>query len=302
MMRCIGQVMVATVLLCATTSAEEPAKTDPAYQQAINALKNRLGPGFTVKRVGMFVVGTDLDQTRAAPLETLIGQLEKGLYRDFISRRPETIIRVVLVQSDDSLRAVAKKVLEKSPLPGPGGFYFEYEHAVLADVSMGAWVLKHELTHALLHVDFGANRRAPWFNEGMASLMEPASFDDDGIHFHLDWRVVMVYNTMKTGKLPHLVDTLKLDFRSYHASQPRRWISDAMGASLLFYLHEKGLLAQFYKLYRGKFSNDPTGVKFIEQVTGKKIDQVESDWLAWVNEQGKTISLKLQPAKESEVP
>jgi len=301
MIRRVVSLVSVVLFLCLFVRADEPAKPDPRYQRAVASLQKALGAGFTVDRVGMFVAAFELDPERTAQFRSLIGRLETTLYRDIISRRPNYIIRIVLFKDNASLQTNAKKILQKSPLPGPGGFYFEYERAVLADGSMGEWLLRHELTHALLQAEFGVNKPAPWMHEGLASLFETASVEEDLV-FHPDWRLGTLIKLKDVDKLPHLEDVLKLDFRNYYTKPADRQVSDTVGAGFLFYLHQKGLLAEFCKRYRGDFSADPTGIKFAEQVLKKKIHEIESDWLVWLSEQAPQLPRPVRPGPEKPEP
>jgi len=279
----------AALLLCGLTArlgaqpAEEAEKPESRFQPLIVSLKGKLGPDFTVKQVGMFVVALDLDKQAGAQYENLITQIEQALYENFFVNRPEYVIKIVLFKDNASLQKSAKKVAEKSLVMPGGGFYLPYEKVLCVETPMGPWVLKHELTHALLHADFRREKLCPWVDEGMAMLVESATLDGKQIQLRLDGRIQMVYQLMKAQKLPHLKDVFSMDFATYN-SMANRMIGDAMSRNLLFYLHEKGLLIPFYKRFRGNYGRDRTGIKFIEEIAKKDINAVETDWLAWVND------------------
>ena len=48
------------------------------------------------------------------------------------------------------------------------------------------------------------------------------------------------------------------------------------------YLQENGLLEKYYKKFRGNYDKDKTGRKFLEELLGKKLDEIQKDWLKWV--------------------
>ena len=274
-------ILLMTVLGGDAAHATEEAKPDPRYRREIARLKRKLGRDFTVKQVGIFVVAWDLNEEQGAQYEKLIGQQEKLLYDKWFGTRPGTIIKIVLFKNNASLRKSAKKVAVKSAVMPGGGFYLAYEKVLCVDTAMGAWVLKHELTHALLHADWRREKLTQWIDEGMAMLIESCTFTDDGIELRLDWRLSVVHRLMKAQKLPHLKDVFRMDFRTYNRRE-NRMVADAMARNLLFYLHEKGMLVRFYRRFRNNYSRDRSGIKFLEQLLKKDIDAIEADWLGWV--------------------
>ena len=188
---------------------------------------------------------------------------------------------MVLFKDNASLRRNAKKVAEKSIVMPAGGFYMTYEHTLCAEVTMGPWLVRHELTHALVHGDFGSKKPAPWFDEGMAMMVESAVIEGKKLTFRADRRLNLVHRLMKARKLPKLKDVLKMDFRTYNAPATRA-TADALSRCLMLYLDEKGLLVKFYRRYRIRYRRDPTATKFVEELLEKDIDAVETDLLAWV--------------------
>ena len=282
-LRRLALILTAAVIVIPDAAAAVEPKPDPRCQREIVRLKGKLGPTFTVKQVGMFVVAHDLDTEPAAQYETLISQQEKLLYDKWFGTRPEYVIKIVLFRDNASLRKSAKKVAEKSAVMPGGGFYLAYERVLCVDTGVGAWVLKHELTHAMLHADWRREKLTQWIDEGMAMLVESCTFTDDDIELRLDWRLPVVHRLMKAQKLPHLKDVFRMDFRTYNRPE-NRMVCDAVARNFLFYLHEKGLLVGFYRRYRNNYSQDPSGIKFAEAFLKKDIDAIEADWLAWVTE------------------
>ncbi|HUU42868.1 MAG TPA: hypothetical protein VMX57_03765, partial [Planctomycetota bacterium] len=48
------------------------------------------------------------------------------------------------------------------------------------------------------------------------------------------------------------------------------------------YLQEKGVLERFYKSFREGHEKDRTGVRFVEEVLGRRLEDVEPEWRKWV--------------------
>ena len=280
-------ILALVVSVSASWSADDDGKKkpDPKYRAEIAKLRNKLGGDFTVWRVGVFVVASDLPEGRRERYDKLITQLEGALYAKLFTRRPSAILKIALFKDNASLRKSAKKLAVKSAVMPGGGFFMPYEKVICADTAMGEWVVKHEVTHALLHADFRQRRLTPWIDEGIAMLAESCVLTDDDMTFRMDWRTTLVQRYARARRLPKLRDVLKMDFRTYN-SRKNRMICDALARSLLMYLHEKGQLITFYKRYRKGYKRDKTGRTYLEETLQKNIDAIETDVLAWVEKKG----------------
>ncbi len=279
---------VGLALAAALFAAPDEAKLTPAQEAAINLMKERLGAGFTVKRMGVLVVATDLEGDAAAAVEKSVIALQDALYRDFFVKRPTGVFKVALFKDNVSLRANAKKLAVKSAVMPAGGFYLPYERVICAEMDAGGmWLAQHEITHALLHSDLGRedwpkSTVPPWIDEGIAMLMESAPIKDGSLVIKADWRLPQAVALAQAGKMPKLRDLMKMDFAAYNTPGPNRMLYDVEARAFLLWLHEKGQLMSFYKAYRSNLASDPTGVKFVEKAMQKTLDEIEAEWLDWL--------------------
>ena len=284
------QLRILTVLLLAAASAvAEETKPTPAQTAAVASMKQKLGAGFTVKRVGVFAVAWDLDAEAGAAYEQFILEVQGALYKDFFVKRPTGVFKIALFRDTASLQKNAKKLATKSAVMPMGGFYLPYERVICTDTTGGRWMVQHEVTHALLHADLGrenwpASTVTPWIDEGMASLIESAALKDGAFAIVADWRLRFARRMQTGGTLPKLRDVFKMDFATYN-SPKNRMACDVVSRTFLYWLHEKAMLMPFYKAWRAEYNADPSGITFLERATQKTLDQVESDWHAWLEAQ-----------------
>jgi hypothetical protein len=47
-------------------------------------------------------------------------------------------------------------------------------------------------------------------------------------------------------------------------------------------MQEKGILKKFYKTFRDNYSEDNTGKKFLEQMFGKSLNEIDTEYVNWV--------------------
>ena len=63
---------------------------------------------------------------------------------------------------------------------------------------------------------------------------------------------------------------------------PRQGINYAQARYFVMYMQHKGVLREFYRYYRGHVEGKGAGVAAVEQVFGKKIGEIEPEFIAWV--------------------
>jgi len=59
-------------------------------------------------------------------------------------------------------------------------------------------------------------------------------------------------------------------------------VNYAQARYLCMYLQENGLLKKFYKAFRDNYKDDNTGKNTLEKVTGKKLSELDKDYVDWV--------------------
>jgi len=153
----------------------------------------------------------------------------------------------------------------------PGHYYphFVDARAMGSDVS-------HEFTHALHFADQDARRQEHrvWLIEGLACLYQDSDTVSERLVPRVDSSLAEMQDEVANNKhfpLKTIMSLQRNQFTSRHYSQARY---------LCLYLYQTKKLGEFYKEYLK--NQDLTGIQAAETVYGKKIDEIEADWKAWV--------------------
>jgi len=133
------------------------------------------------------------------------------------------------------------------------------------------------MVHALIKPDFPFV--PSWLNEGLGSLYEQSEFTDGTILGRMNWRFPILMEAHKAGKLVPLrtlfATTTWEFYDSYNPHYPQ-------ARYFCMYMQEKGVLVTFYKEFRERYSEDRSGTKFVEEVFGKKAEEIDADWQKWI--------------------
>jgi hypothetical protein len=264
-----------------TTTAPAPGKYPSdelvaACAKKAEALRAKLDKTFQITVTPPFVVAGNLP---AAEVEGYakytVLRSANALWASFIKTKPDQVIAVLLFSDEKSYRSWAQKLFNDTNVAFYG-YYKPDERTLVMNISTGGGTLVHELTHALVVYDFPDQPQ--WFNEGLASLYEQCSIAEDRLIGLVNWRLKGLRDAMDAGKLRPLRELLTAeDF--YGAKQG---VNYAQARYFCQYMQEKGLLAKFYAYLRDNNNGDEASVKAVEHVFGRKIEEVEKDFLAWV--------------------
>lgn len=153
----------------------------------------------------------------------------------------------------------------------------------LVDAATTGCNLMHEFTHALHYADqVGRNQMQPvWLMEGFASMYESSEVVNGHVEPKLNSRLSGLQRELKDNKYLPFAKMMQLEHRQFTS---RHY---AQANYMCLYLHATGKLPQWYAAYNEGFAADSSGVAATEKIYGKKLEEVEKDWLTWV--------LKLEP-------
>jgi len=220
-----------------------------------------------------------LDDAHLKQTVGLLSAFTEAYRRTLPSGRGEGNITVVLPTAEDY-----KKL--KLPFPDCAGFY-SYADRRLVSIDRGR-TLVHEFTHALHHADMIASRQAHpiWVAEGLATLFEASKITPSGLTPQLDRRLATIQKAIKgkdKGKKP-------FSLRELFSMGRKPFMKDASLAYaqaryVMYYLHERGRLDDFYRRYKDTFAADPHGISAFEAAMGNKLAIIERAWTKWVLEQ-----------------
>ena len=144
--------------------------------------------------------------------------------------------------------------------------------------------LRHEFIHVLHWRDMNrlGQAHAPWIQEGLASLVE--DYDMQGAHLVpvASWRTNIVKRMNDRHRMPSIEKLASTPMRSFTSTRPLAKYAQAR--SIMLYLLDQGKLGEFYKVYTEQYSSDSTGILAMEMVLEKEIDEIQTDFSAWIDE------------------
>ena len=252
------------------------------------ALRKQLDKDFLILVQPPFVIAGDMDaQTLANHAKWSIHRPAKAMWSSYFKSQPDQAITVLFL-SDEGMKPYgedkepgfvyrhwARKLFNDSDL-SPYGYYMPSSQTMVMNIDTGGGTLVHELTHALIVYDFPAV--SDWFNEGLGSLHEQCTVNENEVVGLENWRLPALQKAITAGKLRSLKDLVtRDDFRGRLEG-----MNYAQARYFVMYMQSKGLLKDFYARYRDNHEGDAAAVKAIEKVFGKKIDEIEKGFVAYV--------------------
>ncbi len=250
-----------------------------ALEAESDRIKRMLGADFTARVASPFVVCGDISEASMDRIVThTVGDYSKALCADFFDKtQPSHVIRILLFKDDESYRRNAIDLFGYDPRT-PYGYYDSKIKTLVMNISTGGGTLVHEMVHAFKNYDFPG---APaWFDEGLASLFEQCTLRDGRITGLVNWRLRVFDDEFRKGNAISLADLIGLadsEFRGAGSS-----LHYAEARYFCMFLQERGLLRKFYREFRDRFPEDGTGGKFVAELFGKPVGEVEKEWLDWV--------------------
>jgi len=167
--------------------------------------------------------------------------------------------------------------------------YYRGDQEMLAARDVGV-TLMHEFTHALHFADQKARgqEHAYWTVEGLATLFESADIVGEDLVPQGNHRLFLLRQRVEQGR--------DVPWKQFFSLSPRDFMRRAgdhysQARYILFYLHDRGLLAEWYQAYVEGFETDKTGMRAFKEVLGRPVPEIEEDWREWV------LALPLPPSR-----
>jgi hypothetical protein len=249
--------------------------------------------GVRVRSFGPFVLAS---RTHS---ESEMRTIADGLsaYLDFfVTRfgmsRPESLITVYLATNAATMRSLARALHGIEVSEFSIGYSFRNDQSMVAIIpGMVTGTLAHELFHLVVRRDFGDV--PAWIDEGFAALYEVSRLQPDGTVQGLpNWRGEVI---RKTGgpESPRLEALLHADWVEFNADDSEAFLqalNHAKARYFALYLQSLGKLHEAYRLMRERDVLKAPGsireesVITIERLLGKRIADIDRDFIAWFNQ------------------
>ena len=238
-------------------------------------LKQELGQGylFEIDPEDRLIFATNTDDQTLAALKKWVVMQANSLNEQLFENRPDQYISIIVPSAADYRQIVSRR--------GVGGFY-DHDNRRLIARRLGQ-VMTHEFTHAMHNADLDplGQEHPTWLSEGLATLFESGRFVGQALVPADSFRLNALQAAAKRGRLIPLRRLFEMDQKAFTANAVVDLTYGESG-SLLLYLYEQGLLRKFYEAYKSRYDVDKTGPVALEQVTGKKLADVEVEWKAWM--------------------
>jgi hypothetical protein len=199
-----------------------------------------------------------------------------AMHKQFFKTAPDRPILILLFESDESYRRLARKWFGDTNLSPYG--YFRGDNVMVMNVSTGTGTLVHKLTHALIRPDFPDV--PDWFNEGLGSLFEQCTLERGRIRGLTNWRLAALQRAIQDKELRPLKQLI--EDRNFYA-EPHVGLNYAQARYLLMYLQENNKLELFYRQLRAAGADDPTGLKTLTKIIEPQpLEEFDQFWRKWV--------------------
>ena len=268
------------MVLASILFLSDPAPpTDEVFEKTLEAVRTELGNGFQIAREGVFVVAGDLDAERfLAMKEGTIRGCSMALYQDYFDTRPSYPIVVYLFKTAQRYAAFARQ--KHGGDPGtPYGYYSPSDKTLVMNISTGSGTLAHEMTHALVDVDFPSI--PAWFNEGLGSLHEQSSHRDGSLVGLPNWRLPRFHEALEDSTCLTVEQLVSLTDSEFYGPDSDLHYSQAR--YLCMYLQQLGLLVPLYRGFRQNHDSDPTGLATLKSLLNGSLSSLQKDWFEWVS-------------------
>ena len=201
----------------------------------IEALQRQLGKDFKVVKTGHFLIATDLDEVKADyVINGVFACCHDILLDQFFDTRAEDPVVIYIFRNKKSYYHGLQKYLKMQPV-SPYGHYANSQRYIVVNYATGPGTLVHELTHALMAVDFP---QAPiWICEGMASLFEHCRVENSKLVGEQNWRLPELQKGIFHNRITPLKILFKFDTKGFRMM--RESMHYAQSRYFCKYLEEK---------------------------------------------------------------
>ncbi len=247
------------------------------YDTRLNELKKSAGEEFIFVKDSYFLIVSNLSEAETNKIiDNTINKAVGCFYNDYFETKPTDVTVIFLFKDDASYRYWAKKLYDDTDL-SRFGYYKPGSKTMLMNISTGTGTLVHEMTHALVRYDF-VNIPA-WFNEGLGSLYERCSLQDNVILGYVNWRLPRLREALADGSYTSLENLMKTTDDEFYGDKSD--LNYAEARYLCMYMQEKGLLRKFYKSFKNGYDNDRSGIATIEKIFGKDLNSIDKEYVLW---------------------
>lgn len=250
------------------------------YQNVIDKYSAAIPGNMSITKFKYFVVFSDLDEnTTYSVIDNDIRTTVDGMINAYTSKTPDVVTPIFLFNDFEAYKefTLQNTDIEEKDL-SPYGYYKISQNIIVIRYVSWKGSTKHEVTHRMIRSDF---RDIPsWFDEGLSSLNEKSVYKDGKLTGEFSWRIIAIRRAITENRYTGLRKLMESNDDELYG----KWTSFyyAQSRYLLMYLQEKGLLENYYKLYKETFETDKTGITQLEKTLGKSIKEIDEDFYEYL--------------------
>lgn len=159
----------------------------------------------------------------------------------------------------------------------PYGFYMgPDDNIIVVNSDSGLGTATHELVHHFIATSF-ETRPPEWIDEGISTFFEKFIG-----HLRADGSLDVSFGYFSNWRFPQTksrVDSLSIK-RLINSAEP----DQSAVRSLMLFLHKKGVFAECVRQWKN-MEDVSAAVDVLTKLYGGSLDEIETDWKAWVNAQ-----------------
>jgi len=250
------------------------------YNEVIEKYQNTLPSGFSITRYKYFVIFSDLDESQTYTLiENDVKNTSTAMTGNYAEKVPDIVTPIILFKEYDSYKDFA---LINYDIPehdlSPYGFYKISKNVIVVRYVSWKGSILHEVTHRFLRSDFPDI--PSWFDEGFAALNEKSTFINGNLSGDFSWRIISIRRAFENNTYTGLRTLMESNDEELYGHRSSYYY--AQSRYLLMMLQQKGLLKDYYVLFRETYSKDETGIKQLEKVMKKPLSEIDEELVEYL--------------------
>ncbi len=255
--------------------AESLLPLDEACRRRAAWLRKRLPARFHIEVSPPYIVTGDLGRHGVRyNLKRGVLKPARALHATYFDKRPKRPITILLFKKFKTYAHWARKLFNDTDV-AYFGYFKPSNRTMVMNIGPGIGTLYHELTHALMAVDFPGV--PDWFNEGLASLHEGAYVSGKRFVGMVNWRFPALRQALRKNKLRSLRDLITAD--DFYTRQSG--MNYAQARHLALFMQRRKLLRKFYRYFRDHPSSN-LGLSAMEHIFGYKIERIDREYRAFL--------------------
>jgi len=251
------------------------------YDKIILKYKEKVPSSATISRFRYYVIFSDLDENTTYNLiDKDIRNTSDEMTKNYVSRLPDSVTPVFLFKDYDTYENFSVNTigLESDDL-SPFGFYKISKNVIVIRYISWKGSTSHEITHSFTRFDFPD--MPSWFDEGLASLHEKYVFKDDVMKGDFSWRIAALRRAFRENTYTGIKTMMETNDNELYGKRSSFYY--AQSRYLLMYMQQTVSPDKYYKLFRGTYDDDNTGITQLEKTLNKPIEEIDKELIDYIN-------------------